>query len=246
MGTEFDFLAEGMERLGAAPTMDARWQAAHEILGDLGCTAMNVASVRTDLSEVTYMRSSMSEEWLEEYTAETYIDVDPFVDTVRPGVPLRPGGRLILTGQVRDARRKAEALHHNMAGAGYRMAFGGPFDSDLPGERRLVTLFSDQHAPRFWRPEATRRLQGASLLVNAFLFQRPEVDPALEAPRLTGREQDVLLLLASGLKNKQIAERLGLAEITVRMHLSSARTRLGARTREQAVAIAVRDNLIRP
>lgn len=247
MGTELDYLAEGMERLSDAATMERRWQVAHELVGDLGCTAMNVVSLRSDLSDITYMRSSMSQEWLEEYAAESYISVDPFIEMIRPGVPRQRGGTLILTERAKDVWGKAEALHHNMARSGYRMSFGEQFDSDLPGERRLITLFSDQRDPRLWTPDMARRLQAASLLFNAFLYQRSgTAEEASPSPKLSGREQDVLLLLASGLKNDRIAERLGLAEITVRMHLTSARKRLGARTREQAVAIAVRDNLIRP
>ena len=241
-----DFLAGGMERLRAAEGIEARWRIAHAMLAELGCTAMNAGAVRTGPFEITHMRSSMSQDWLAEYTAEGYIDVDPFVDKIRPERPAAPGSSLILTDRARDARRKGAALHGNMAAAGYRMAFGAPFDSDIAGERRLVTLFSDLHDPRHWTPEMRDRLQGFSLLANAFLFQREGTALPADRPRLTGRERDVLLLLATGLKNQRIAARLGVAEITVRMHMAAARRKLGARTREQAVAIAVRDNLIHP
>ena len=61
---------------------------------------------------------------------------------------------------------------------------------------------------------------------------------------LTHRERECLEGLALGLTNSGIAKRLGLALPTVAMHLTNARKRLGARTREQAVAQAVSLGLI--
>ena len=54
---------------------------------------------------------------------------------------------------------------------------------------------------------------------------------------LTQRERECLELLAQGLTNAGIASKLGVALPTVAMHLASARRRLGAHTREEAVAI---------
>ncbi|HET7045599.1 MAG TPA: response regulator transcription factor [Gaiellaceae bacterium] len=66
------------------------------------------------------------------------------------------------------------------------------------------------------------------------------------APRaeLTPRELDVLALVAEGLSHEQIGERLGIGGETVRTHLRKASARLGAATRTQAVASAIRRGLI--
>ncbi|MGJ8623900.1 MAG: response regulator transcription factor [Yoonia sp.] len=56
---------------------------------------------------------------------------------------------------------------------------------------------------------------------------------------LSTREKDVLHYLAAGLRNDAIASKLGIAEITVRVHITSARRKLGAATREQAIALAI-------
>jgi len=119
VGTELDYLAEGMERLSDAATMERRWQVAHELVGDLGCTAMNVVSLRSDLSDITYMRSSMSQEWLEEYAAESYISVDPFIEMIRPGAPRQRGGTAD-SDRARQGCRgvKAEALHRQYGQVG--------------------------------------------------------------------------------------------------------------------------------
>jgi DNA-binding NarL/FixJ family response regulator len=61
---------------------------------------------------------------------------------------------------------------------------------------------------------------------------------------LTVREQRVLTLLAEGHPTREVAERLSYSERTVKSVLHDAITTLGARTRSQAVARAVRDGLI--
>jgi DNA-binding NarL/FixJ family response regulator len=61
---------------------------------------------------------------------------------------------------------------------------------------------------------------------------------------LSAREREVLRLVADGLSNKQIARRLDIAERTVKFHVNSAMTKLGAENRAQAVAVAVRRRLL--
>lgn len=94
--------------------------------------------------------------------------------------------------------------------------------------------------------------------LTSILAGRPYVDPALagaalgtrrgaakaQSEKLTERERQVLQLLAEGLSHEAIGERLGIAPETVRTHARKAAGRLGARTRTQAVATAIRRNLI--
>ena len=75
------------------------------------------------------------------------------------------------------------------------------------------------------------------------------LDPALAKTNgvrgnLTQREIDVLCLLAEGLQHEEIGRRLGISSETVRTHLRKACGRLGAATRTQAVATALRLGLI--
>ena len=62
--------------------------------------------------------------------------------------------------------------------------------------------------------------------------------------RLTGREIDVLQHVASGNRNRDIAERLLISEETVKVHVKHIMEKLGARDRTSAVAIAVRRGII--
>ncbi|MEU9334604.1 response regulator transcription factor [Streptomyces sp. NPDC048290] len=89
-------------------------------------------------------------------------------------------------------------------------------------------------------------------LIARFLAQgddsAAEHDPAraerLEA--LTGREREVLVQVAGGHSNDEIAERLSVSPLTVKTHVNRAMAKLGARDRAQLVVIAYESGLVRP
>jgi NarL family two-component system response regulator LiaR len=62
--------------------------------------------------------------------------------------------------------------------------------------------------------------------------------------QLTNREQEILTLMAQGLKNATIAEKLYISEATARFHVSNILRKLGASNRAQAVRIAIERGLI--
>ncbi|MFZ1878717.1 MAG: response regulator transcription factor [Gaiellaceae bacterium] len=85
--------------------------------------------------------------------------------------------------------------------------------------------------------------------LEAALAGKSYIDPALARATkpggsLTQRELEVLRLLAEGLQHEEIGRRLGISSETVRTHLRKASDRLGASTRTQAVATALRLGLI--
>jgi len=61
---------------------------------------------------------------------------------------------------------------------------------------------------------------------------------------LTAREREVLRFVADGLSSKQIARRLTITERTVKYHINSVMTKLGAENRAQAVAVAARRGIL--
>ncbi len=68
--------------------------------------------------------------------------------------------------------------------------------------------------------------------------------PEPGSEKLTDREMDVLRLLAQGQTNKEIADALGIAERTVKFHVSSILGKLGAANRAEAVTIARQRGLV--
>ena len=66
----------------------------------------------------------------------------------------------------------------------------------------------------------------------------------MESERLTAREQDVLAFLARGLRNREIAEELGLAEPTVKIHVNNLLRKLQVKDRTEAAVVALRRGLV--
>ena len=94
-------------------------------------------------------------------------------------------------------------------------------------------------------PKATRGL------VSRFL-SRPDAAPGAtgtmlpEPTGLTEREREILVLVAHGLSNDDIAERLYVSPLTAKTHVNRAMTKLNVRDRAQLVVLAYRSGLVRP
>ena len=67
----------------------------------------------------------------------------------------------------------------------------------------------------------------------------PRIEAGEGPGELTARQREVLALLKQGLPNKQIAARMGIQEVTVKLHLSKVFRKLGATNRTEAVRIAM-------
>ena len=90
-------------------------------------------------------------------------------------------------------------------------------------------------------PSVTRRL------IEAFARRPPETSPSpSQLASLTARERDVLLLLARGRSNSEIAEVLFVSEATVKTHVGNLLAKLGLRDRVQAVILAYETGIVVP
>ena len=90
-------------------------------------------------------------------------------------------------------------------------------------------------------PSVTRRL------IEAFARRPPEAAPSpSRLASMTAREKDVLLLLARGRSNAEIATTLFVSEATVKTHVGNLLAKLGLRDRVQAVILAYETGLVVP
>lgn len=87
-------------------------------------------------------------------------------------------------------------------------------------------------------PAVTRRL------ISEFVARPADVVAAADLELLTNREREVVALVAHGLSNDEIAERMVLSPMTAKTHVSRAMTKLGARDRAQLVVIAYQSGLV--
>jgi DNA-binding NarL/FixJ family response regulator len=97
------------------------------------------------------------------------------------------------------------------------------------------------------RGDALLAPQVTGRLIREFTRQRRTVPrPPAELTSLTARETEVLVLIAAGLSNAEIAARLVVSEHTVKTHVARVFTKLGLRDRAQAVMLAYESGLVTP
>ncbi|WP_106397583.1 response regulator [Actinocorallia populi] len=97
------------------------------------------------------------------------------------------------------------------------------------------------------RGDALLAPQVTGRLVREFARQRQaRVNPPAALDTLTAREREVLMLIAGGLSNAEIAARLVVSEHTVKTHVARVFTKLGLRDRAQAVVLSYESGLVVP
>ena len=125
-------------------------------------------------------------------------------------------------------------------------------------EREIFKPYLNALTPRLSEPELTRAYAAGQALDEEGAwhfaiqsahesgfepFPAPATDSRRSPESLTPRESEVLMLLASGLSNKQIAARLGTGVYTVSDHVSSVYSKLGVRGRAAATRYALEHHL---
>jgi len=122
-----------------------------------------------------------------------------------------------------------------------RLGAMGVIAKDVPADM-LIKAIDRVHAGELW---LNRRLTAA--LVAELRSPGNEPNGNGESKRigqLSNRERDIVCLIGEGLKNKQIADRLCISEITVRHHITSILGKLGVSDRLELLIFAYRNNLV--
>src|SRR4051794_26858546 len=115
---------------------------------------------------------------------------------------------------------------------------------DVPPDELLTAIRAVHSGDAVVAPSTTRRLldRFTPMLPGSAADRSPKDQ---EIARLTEREREVLLLVAQGLSNGEIAAKLVLSEATVKTHVGRILTKLGLRDRVQAVVLAYESGLVR-
>ena len=114
---------------------------------------------------------------------------------------------------------------------------------DAPAEQLVEAIRVVAAGEALLAPSVTRRL------LDRFVAGLPPAAPGGESARvasLSERELEVLKLMARGLSNAEIADKLVVSETTVKTHVSKVLMKLGLRDRVQAVVLAYDEGLVRP
>ena len=145
------------------------------------------------------------------------------VEATRAMLAARPGVKIVALTSFTDEGLVEDTLR---AGAiGYLM-------KNVSADQ-LADAIRAAHAGK-----STVAPEAMDVLVHAVAASRAD------AESLTAREHEVLTLMAEGLTNADIADRLVIGVSTVKTHVSSVIAKLGASTRTEAAAIAVRERLV--
>jgi DNA-binding NarL/FixJ family response regulator len=89
-------------------------------------------------------------------------------------------------------------------------------------------------------PSITRKL------INRYVTQPVPTDTGKGLEELTGREREAVALVAQGLSNDEIADRMVISPLTAKTHINRAMTKLHARDRAQLVVLAYESGLVTP
>ncbi|NJN18501.1 MAG: response regulator transcription factor [Oscillochloris sp.] len=145
---------------------------------------------------------------------------------------LQPKARVILLTGLADRQAHREAIH---AGAVGLVSKGQVKD-------HLLLAVEKVHAGEAWldRSMIADLLSDISGRRNADAVDPEEV----KIRSLTEREHEVVQLIAEGLSNRQIAERISISETTVRHHLSSIFSKIGVSSRLELVVYAYRRGMV--
>ncbi|MFF9486177.1 response regulator [Streptomyces sp. NPDC014676] len=126
--------------------------------------------------------------------------------------------------------------------SGLKAGASGFMLKDVPPGELLAAIRAVHSGDAVVAPSTTRRL------LDRFAPMLPSTDRQPEhkqLERLTEREREVMVLVAQGLSNGEIAARLVLSEATVKTHVGRILTKLGLRDRVQVVVLAYETGLVR-
>ncbi len=187
-------------------------------------------------------RSTLPAWWTDHYLSETQIAADPLLRHCESFEPRLTGVEYLdlYPNLSEPARQRLLDMSEAGLASGFtspvrlgsnRRCGGWTFGTHLP-RRRFDRLYDEVALPV--------RLMGfyAHERLDAFA-SRQETAEAVPSGRLSARERMCLTLLAKGSRTAQIARSIGIAPITVEFHFKNARRKLGAATREEALARAL-------
>ncbi|MGC5053421.1 response regulator [Micromonospora sp. DT48] len=123
-----------------------------------------------------------------------------------------------------------------------RAGASGFLAKDVPAEDLVTAIHTVAAGDAVVAPRILRRL----LDRFADVLPDPTATPSKALSALTDREREVLVQVARGLSNAEIARALSVSETTIKTHVGHVLTKLGLRDRVQAVVLAYESGLVRP
>lgn len=201
---------------------------------------------RPDADSRAYVLTNQAEKWVCIYDERSYLELDPRIDLAE-----EPGYAFW------EAKQFSDNPHHKVflaEAAAYGIQSGLVLGLCTRNPPSYAMMALNRAAPTLddWNAEHRLLIAGQALIVGKVLSRSMreflnDEELLFPAPpmKLSVREIEILTLAAYGKTSKEIANTIGIAKITVDMHVGTILSKMGALNRNQAIAKAISNKLIR-
>lgn len=239
-------LIDAFDAINACITEDAIWDCSHNLIAALGANHIVNSRILDEDSSIVWFRTSMHDTWIEEYLGNGYL----YGDTILKQLMGSSGSVILEAGTLKHNETNDDVevdFNRGLKDAGYGVLLSHSFCSPSDSSTGFVTICFDACNSNLKNIDLDR-IKTTQSLLSIFLDKKPNLNsPGLVKTGVYGlspRERDVLALLAHGNQTNRIAERLNISDVMVSKHFANARKKLGASTREQALALAMAGGVI--
>lgn len=235
-------LEEALNELAKVQTIPGLGHFVYELRDayDVANVAFHLVDAPQAIEKNPLLLVTYDEQWVERYTTQDYFQVDPVVVVGSRGfLPLDWDS--VNRSSQRMRKLFAEAESYGVGNHGLTVPIRGPNH-----EKSLVTTTTFE-TDREWAKRRLSLLRDLHVLAHFFhdrCLTLTDLRPVPSRLKLSRRELQCVEALARGRAPKQIAYDLGLSISAVRLYICSAKVKLGASTTNQAIAKAVRDELV--
>lgn len=200
---------------------------------------------RPDAESRTYIITDQSDAWVRAYDDQAFLELDPRVELAgEPGYAYWEAQQFEMDARYRLFLRES-AVYGIRSGLVIGLCTRDPPSYAMLSLNRATPTLDN------WDAEVRSLLAGQACIlgkilsrtVRQFLNEQELLFPA-PPMKLNLREREILTFCASGKTSKEIAGTLGLAKITVDMHVGIILNKMGALNRNQAIAKAIANKLI--
>lgn len=231
-----------LDEIQSADSVQGVWLACADLLASYGFTYITYLMVRLDMPHDNPIAlTTMPRFWSDHYLSFDHVSADPLFRFCGNLKSRRTGIDYIDTYPILSKEERERVV--TAGDAGCRTGFSSPVR--LLGSRRCGGWNFGSHLPKKEFEKLLPLIEEQVRLIGFCAHERIEAMHQLstqtdnESTILSPREQECLSFLAQGSRTSCIARLLGISAATVEFHMKNTRRKLGASTREEAIAKAI-------